>query len=118
MVNQVEFHPYLVQQNLIDYCNAKSIQYEGWSPLMRGKIFEIDLLRKLSEKYKKSIAQLVLRWNLQKGVIAIPKSSQKSRIKSNVDLFDFELSIDDMKMIDDLDRNQAVIGPHPDSFDF
>jgi len=118
MVNQVEFHPYLVQQNLIDYCKDKGIQYEGWSPFMRGKIFEIDLFRKLSEKYKKSVAQLVLRWNLQKGVIAIPKSAQKDRIILNADIFDFELSIDDMKLIDDLDRNQAVVGPHPDSFDF
>ena len=118
MVNQVEFHPYLVQQNLIDYCKDKGIQYEGWSPFMRGKIFEIDLFRKLSERYKKSIAQLVLRWNLQKGVIAIPKSAQKDRIILNADIFDFELSIDDMKLIDDLDRNQAVVGPHPDSFDF
>ncbi len=118
MVNQVEFHPYLVQQNLIDYCKDKGIQYEGWSPFMRGKIFEIDLFRKLSEKYKKSIAQLVLRWNLQKGVIVIPKSAQKNRIILNADIFDFELSIDDMKLIDDLDRKQAVVGPHPDSFDF
>ena len=118
MVNQVEFHPYLVQQNLIDYCKDKGIQYEGWSPFMRGKIFEIDLFRKLSEKYKKSIAQLVLRWNLQKGVIVIPKSAQKNRIILNADIFDFELSIDDIKLIDDLDRKQAVVGPHPDSFDF
>lgn len=118
MVNQMEFHPYLIQQNLIDYCNDKSIQYEGWSPFMRGKIFDLDLFRKLSEKYGKSIAQIVLRWNLQKGVIIIPKSSQKERIISNADLFDFELSLDDMNMIDDLDRNQAVVGPHPDHFDF
>ena len=118
MVNQVEFHPYLVQQNLIDYCTEKGIQYEGWSPFMRGKIFEIDLFAELSEKYKKSKAQVVLRWNLQKGVMAIPKSTQKRRIVSNADLFDFELSHDDMNLIDNLDRNQAVVGPHPDSFDF
>lgn len=117
MVNQMEFHTYIVQQNLINYCEEKGIQYEGWSPFMRGKIFEINLFRDMSEKYKKSIAQIALRWSLQKGVVAIPKSSQKDRIKSNADLFDYELSEDDMSHIDDLDRNQAVVGMHPDRFE-
>lgn len=118
MVNQLEFHPYLVQQHLLDYCIAKGIQYEGWSPLMRGKIFNIDLFRQLSVKYRKDIAQIALRWSLQKGVIAIPKSSRKERIISNANLFDFQISEDDMLRIDALDKNEAVLGPHPDSFDF
>jgi diketogulonate reductase-like aldo/keto reductase len=118
MVNQMEFHPYLIQQSLIDYCVSMGIQYEGWSPLMRGKVFDIDLFRQLSEKYGKSAAQIVIRWNLQKGVAAIPKSSRKDRIIHNAQIFDFEISDDDMALIDGLDRNCAVIGPHPDSFDF
>ena len=76
MVNQMEFHPYLIQQSLIDYCESKGIQYEGWSPLMRGLVFNIDLFKQLSKKYGKSIAQVTLRWNLQKEVVAIPKSSR------------------------------------------
>lgn len=118
MVNQMEFHPYLIQQSLIDFCESKGIQYEGWSPLMRGLVFNIDLFKQLSKKYGKSIAQVTLRWNLQKGVVAIPKSSRKERITHNAQIFDFEISEDDMTLIDGLDRNYPVIGPHPDSFDF
>ena len=117
MVNQMEFHPYLIQQDLIDYCRELSIQYEGWSPFMRGRIFEIDILRELSQKYQKTIAQIALRWSLQKGVVAIPKSSRKDRIISNAEIFDFEISVDDMNLINKLDRNQAVVGLHPDSFE-
>jgi diketogulonate reductase-like aldo/keto reductase len=115
MVNQVEFHPQLVQQELIDFCKKNKIQYEAWSPLIQGKVFEIDLLKELAEKYKKSIAQIVLRWDLQKGVITIPKSTHKNRIEENASVFDFEISDEDMELIDALDSN-GRIGPHPDDF--
>lgn len=114
MVNQVEFHPYLVQQQLLNFCKENNIQYEAWSPLMQGKIFEIDVLKALSAKYGKSIAQVVLRWDLQKGVVTIPKSIHKERIETNADIFDFEISDDDMARIDALDRD-GRIGPHPDN---
>lgn len=117
MVNQMEFHPYLVQQNLIDYCAKHGIQYEAWSPLMQGKIMNVRELSALAKKYNKDIAQLVLRWDLQKGVVTIPKSSRKERIFSNAQIFDFEISQDDMQIIDNLDRNQRI-GPDPDDFDF
>lgn len=117
MVNQMEFHPYLVQQELIDFCNQKGIQYEAWSPLMRGKILEIDLLNKLSKKYGKTIVQIVLRWNLQKGIVTIPKSSNPKRIKSNADLFDFEISQTDFDSIESLDRNFRI-GPDPNNYSF
>ncbi|MAU14766.1 MAG: aldo/keto reductase [Muricauda sp.] len=117
MVNQMEFHPYLVQQDLIDYCNAKSIQYEAWSPLMQGNIFDLDIMKDVASKYNKTIAQIVLRWDLQKGVVTIPKSSKKERIISNSELFDFELSEEDMKLLDGLDRGKRF-GPDPDNFDF
>ena len=113
MVNQMEFHPHLVQQDLIDFCKKHSIQYEAWSPLMQGGIFEIDLLKDLSEKYSKSIAQIVLRWDLQKGVVTIPKSVKKNRIEENASIFDFEISEEDMKKIDASDCNERI-GPHPD----
>jgi diketogulonate reductase-like aldo/keto reductase len=113
MVNQVEFHPHLIQQDLVDFCKKNKIQYEAWSPLMQGKIFEIDLFRELSEKYNKSIAQIVIRWDLQKGVVTIPKSVHKERIEANADVFDFEISEEDMARIDQLDCD-GRIGPHPD----
>ncbi len=119
MVNQMEFHPYLVQQGLIDFCNAKGIQYESWSPFMQGKLFDgkSDVFDELTGKYNKSIAQIVLRYNLQKGIVAIPKSVHENRIKSNADIFDFELSEADVSYLDSLDKG-ARSGPDPDNFDF
>lgn len=117
MINQMEFHPYLVQQNLLNFCNDKNIIYEAWSPMMQGKIFGMDIFKELEKKYKKTIAQIVLRWDLQKGVITIPKSSNRERIISNADIFDFELSADDMAHLDSLDKGQRF-GPDPDNFNF
>lgn len=117
MVNQMEFHPYLVQQDLIDFCKSKGIQYEAWSPLMQGNIFDLDIMKNLASKYNKTIAQVVLRWDLQKGVVTIPKSSKKERIIANSDLFDFELSEEDVQLLDGLDNGKRF-GPDPDNFDF
>lgn len=117
MVNQVEFHPYAVQQELIDFCHGHSIRFEAWSPLMQGKVFEIKPLKDLAAKYHKTVAQIVLRWDLQKGVITIPKSVRKEIIISNAQLFDFELTDQDIREIDSLDKNQRI-GAHPDHFDF
>ncbi len=117
MVNQVEFHPYLVQQDLIDYCKSNQIVYEAWSPLMQGKMLEDKLIKRLAEKYSKTSAQIIVRWDLQKGVVTIPKSVKKERIISNADIFDFEISDDDMKLIDSLDRHERI-GADPDNFDF
>ncbi|UCD61126.1 MAG: aldo/keto reductase [Flavobacteriaceae bacterium] len=117
MVNQMEFHPYLVQQNLLDFCAARNIQYEAWSPMMQGRIFDIDTFNELAAKYNKTSAQIVLRWNLQKGVITIPKSSKRERIVANADIFDFELSAEDVANLDSLDKNQRF-GPDPNNFDF
>ena len=117
MVNQMEFHPYLVQQDLIDFCNKNTIQYEAWSPLMQGHIFEMEIMKELAQKYNRTIAQIVLRWDLQKGVVTIPKSSKKERIISNADIFNFELAPEDVKLLDGLDRGKRF-GPDPDNFDF
>ncbi|WP_339626292.1 aldo/keto reductase [uncultured Maribacter sp.] len=117
MVNQMEFHPLLVQQNLIDFCNKNSIQYESWSPFMQGKIFELDICNYLARKHEKSVAQIILRWNLQKGVVAIPKSVHINRITSNADIFDFELSKEDINFLDSLETGQRS-GPDPDNFNF
>lgn len=117
MVNQVEFHPYVVQQELLDYCAENKIQFEAWSPLMQGKILEVKEMSGLAEKYNKTPVQIVLRWNLQKDVITIPKSVKKERIESNADIFDFELSKEDLALIDSLDKNHRL-GADPDNFNF
>ena len=117
MVNQMEFHPYLVQQQLLNYCKANRIQYEAWSPLMQGHIFQMEVFKEMAAKYEKTIAQLVLRWDLQKGVVTIPKSSKKQRIIDNAAIFDFAISEQDMAVLDSLDKGKRF-GPDPDNFDF
>ena len=117
MVNQMEFHPFLVQQELIDFCTKNTIQYEAWSPMMQGRIFEMQEFKELSEKYGKTAAQIVLRWDLQKGVVTIPKSSKKERIVANANIFDFHLEEEDVKLLDAMHRGQRF-GPDPDNFDF
>jgi diketogulonate reductase-like aldo/keto reductase len=112
MVNQVEFHPELVQSELLQFCKENRIQMEAWRPIMKGRVNEIPLLQELAEKYGKSPVQVVLRWDIQKGVVTIPKSITPERIISNADIFDFELSAEDVDRIDGLDRN-ARIGEDP-----
>ena len=84
---------------------------------MQGKAFDVPELQSLALKYKKDVAQLISRWNLQKGVVVIPKSVRKERIISNAQIFDFEISPEDMRAIDSLDRHERV-GSDPDDFDF
>lgn len=117
MVNQVEFHPYLTQVELREYCSQHGIQVEAWRPLMKGEVANVPEIRELAVKYGKTPAQIVLRWNLQHGVVTIPKSVSESRIRENANLFDFELSQEDMAKLDGLNRNQRF-GPDPDNFDF
>lgn len=104
MVNQVEIHPFSIKNELIDYCNSNNIKVVAWSPISRGRVLSNDLMIDLSEKYKKSIVQIVLRWHMQKGVIPIPKSSNIDRVKENIDVFNFSISDEDMKAIDSLDE--------------
>lgn len=104
MVNQVEIHPFSTKNNIINYCKDNNIKVVAWSPISRGRVLSNDLMIDLSQKYKKSIVQIVLRWHMQKGVIPIPKSSNENRIKENMDIFDFEISSEDMKAIDSLDE--------------
>ena len=117
MVNQVEFHPRLIQPTLLDFCASEGIQLEAWSPIMKGEVMNIPELVAIGEKYGKTPVQVTLRWDLQHGVVTIPKSVKQDRIISNADIFDFELSDDDMAIIDGLDRGVRV-GPDPDNFDF
>jgi diketogulonate reductase-like aldo/keto reductase len=113
MVNQIEFHPRLIQNELIEFCKKHTVQLEAWSPLMRGKIFGIPLLEDLAKKYKKTVSQIVLRWDLQMGVVTIPKSTNLERIKENIDIFDFEISKEDMNKIQQLNKGLRT-GSDPD----
>ncbi|KHF40633.1 aldo/keto reductase [Halalkalibacter okhensis] len=117
MVNQVERHPRLTNKELLQFCEGKGIQLEAWSPLMQGEILENEVLLSIAEKYKKSTAQVILRWNLQNKVVIIPKSTKEHRIISNSNLYDFELTREEMDQIDQLNQNKRV-GPDPDNFDF
>jgi len=117
MVNQVEYHPRLTQKELQSFCREQEIQLEAWSPLMQGQLLDQPLLKELADKYNKSIPQIILRWDLQTGVITIPKSTKEHRIAENAAIFDFELTKEDMELIHGLNKDQRV-GPDPDNFDF
>jgi len=116
-VNQVEFHPRLVQPELLRYCRNRNIRLEAWSPLISGQITSNDVVNGMAERYQKTPAQIALRWDLQHEVITIPKSKKPGRIAENADIFDFELSDDDMNQLDSLDDGYRV-GPDPYHFDF
>ncbi|WP_226682460.1 aldo/keto reductase [Sutcliffiella horikoshii] len=117
MVNQVEYHPKLSQVELLNFCKENGIQMEAWSPLMQGQLLDNDVLKEIADAHNKSVAQVILRWDLQNGVVTIPKSVKEHRIKENADIFDFELSEDEMQRIHALNEDQRV-GPDPDNFDF
>lgn len=116
MVDQVEYHPLLSQKQLHAFCKKHKIQLEAWSPLMQGHL-DVPLLVELGNKYGKSPAQIVLSWDLQNEVITIPKSVHENRIIENSDIFDFELSDDDMDAINELNENRRF-GSDPDNFNF
>jgi 2,5-diketo-D-gluconate reductase A len=113
-VNQIELHPALQQVDLRTYHRAHGIATEAWSPLAQGKVLGDPAIVDMAAKYGRTPAQVVLRWHIQSGNIVFPKSSTESRMRENVDIFDFELSVDDMAAISGLDRGMRI-GPHPDS---
>lgn len=117
MVNQIELHPLLNQEPLRAYCKEEGIQVEAWSPLAQGKLLDHPELKAIGEKYGKSSAQVIIRWDLQNGIVTIPKSSNPERIKQNGNVFDFELTNDEMAKIDALNKNERT-GADPDHFDF
>jgi diketogulonate reductase-like aldo/keto reductase len=117
VINQLELHPLLSQEELRDFCQEHEIAVEAWSPLARGRILEEPGLARLAEKYGKSIAQIILRWHVQHNIIVIPKSVTPARLKENTEIFDFELTNEDMEFIDGLNENKRF-GPDPDHFSF
>jgi methylglyoxal/glyoxal reductase len=115
MVNQVEYHPRFNQRELHDFCKRHGIQLEAWSPLMQGGLLEEPALVEIAKKYNKSTAQIIIRWDLQTGVVTIPKSVKPHRIAENADVFDFELSQEDMDIINALNQDQRMFAD-PDDF--
>jgi diketogulonate reductase-like aldo/keto reductase len=117
MVNQIEFHPYLLQPVLAATCRKQGIVRAAWSPLMQGKITEVPEIAEIARQHGKTPAQIVLHWDLQHQVVTLPRSSNPQRIAENAALFDFELSPADIAVLDQLDRHQRF-GPDPEHFDF
>jgi methylglyoxal/glyoxal reductase len=115
MVNQVEYHPHLQQKELLAFCQKEGIQLEAWSPLKQGQLLQEPTLTEIAEKYGKTTAQVILRWDLQTKVVTIPKSIKEQRIIENANIFDFELSQEDMEKIASLNKDERV-GPNPDEF--
>ncbi|MEI7838851.1 MAG: aldo/keto reductase [bacterium] len=104
-VNQVEFHPFLYQKDLLDFCNKHGIALEAYSPLSHGKRLDDHTLQDIASAHKKTVAQVMIRWSLQHGNIVIPKSRNPGRIKQNFEVFDFELSEIEMTSINSLNEN-------------
>ncbi|GGA47510.1 aldo/keto reductase [Psychrobacillus lasiicapitis] len=115
MVNQIECHPRLTQVNLRNYCTEKGIAITSWSPLARGRLLDESTLKNISAKYDKTTAQVIIRWHLQNDLIVIPKSVTPARIIDNFQVFDFELSAEDMQHIDALNLDERT-GMDPDTF--
>ncbi|OCF39841.1 aldo-keto reductase [Kwoniella heveanensis CBS 569] len=105
-INQIELHPFCQQREIVTYCHAQGIAVQAYSPLIRADKdrYKNPVLVGIAEKYKKEVAQVLIRWSLQKGYIPLPKSVTPSRIKSNAEIYDFELDADDMKALDGLDE--------------
>ena len=111
VLNQIELHPYFQQRDIRKKMEEKNCKTEGWAPLGQASsyLFNEDIIKKLSEKYKKTAAQIILRWHIQSGFITIPKSCNPERIKENFEVFDFELSEDEMKSIDELNGKRGRV---------
>lgn len=116
MVNQIEIHPYHKQENQLEWAKKYDIQPEAWAPFGegRGDMFTNPVLFEIGQKYGKTVAQVILRWHIQRGVVVIPKTTHIARMKENFNVFDFKLSDDDMKTIDALDTGKSAFFSHTD----
>lgn len=118
VLNQVELHPRFQQKALREYHAQHGIATEAWSPLGQGQLLEDATIRVLAKKHSRSPAQIILRWHLDSGLIAIPKSVTPARIRENIAVFDFRLDADDMQKLNALDSADGRIGPDPEGADF
>jgi 2,5-diketo-D-gluconate reductase A len=115
-INQIETHPFQQQIETQKFLQENNVQIQSWGPFAEGKnnIFQNEILIAIGAKYNKSVAQVILRWLTQRGVVAIPKSVRKERMEENFNIFDFELSADDMQMIHTLDTKKSLFFNHRD----
>lgn len=114
VINQIECHPKLIQQETIDYCQANNIKIESWAPLGRSHYLDDPLIQKLAHKYEKTPAQIMLRWHIENEFIIIPRSTNESRQRENIQIFDFSLTDEEVKQVTDLEKEDYRIGSHPD----
>jgi diketogulonate reductase-like aldo/keto reductase len=117
MVNQIEFHPGMLQKETVAFCEKHNILVEAWAPFSNGQILNNPVLKEIADQYEKSVAQITLRWIIQKGIVPVSKSVTPERIKNNLEVFDFEISSKDAERIDNL-TNCGGSGLHPDEVDF
>lgn len=117
VINQVELHPRLSQEEVRLYCKKNDILVEAWAPLGKGQYLDDPVLQEIAAKHGKTPAQVILRWELQSGIVIIPKSSRQERQKENADIFDFSLTDEEMERIDGMNANERL-GIHPDEFDY
>lgn len=118
-INQIETHPHFLNRELIEYCKKSNINVEAWCPIggPNSRCAHSEILESISKKNDKSISQIVLRWQLQRGIISIPKTSNISHMKENFEIFDFMLTDKEMELINSLDTGKRM-GADPDNFDF
>jgi diketogulonate reductase-like aldo/keto reductase len=117
-INQVEFHPYLYQKKLLDFCKDNQVHITAYSPLSRGLVFKEPVLGDISKKISKSVSEIVLSWLMEKEIIVIPKSSDEEHLKDNLESVKLKLSKDQIKKIDSLNKDQRLINPGFSEFDF
>ena len=116
MINQIEIHPYHQQVFSKEWHDKYGVQLEAWAPFGEGRknMFELSELKEIGDKYGKTVAQVILRWHLQRGIVVIPKSTHLERMKENFNIFDFELAQEDMDVISKLDKNESSFFSHQD----
>lgn len=117
-VNQVEFHPFLYQKELLDFCHQNKITLQAYRSLGKGALVDHEELRSMAQKYKKTIPQIILRWTIQKEILVIPKASTPFHLKENLSLFDFTLTHADMHFLDTLNKNQRFCSPEWQDFNY
>ena len=116
-INQIEVHPYFGNDVVRRFNRQHNIQTEAWAPIAKGRVVTDEVIVPIAERYGKTAAQVALRWHIQRGDIVFPKTATPARMKENIDLFDFELTQDEILQISSLDKGEAGrIGPHPDVF--
>ena len=117
VVNQIEAHPYFPQNELLTYNSEHDIATEAWSPIAQGAVLNDPVINDIAASHRKTPSQVTLRWHIQRGSIVFPKSTHPERMRENFDIFDFQLSSEDMERISALGRSDGRTGPDPDVFD-